>query len=233
MRKTNNIAIDGHSSCGKGTLAKYLAHKLNFLVLDTGAMYRAVTYAVIKSNIPLSHHEKIDQLLHSGAIQMTIKEKHLDIKFKGRDISEEIRMPEVSNMVSQVSEIEQVRNYLVKLQRNLAKEGGIVMDGRDIGSHVLPDAALKIFMTADAKIRAKRRHTELLKKGVDISFEEVLSNIEFRDHTDANRKHNPLVIADDAQILDNSHLSIKEQNEIALDWALEALSEEGNNPIES
>ena len=152
-----NIAIDGHSSCGKGTLAKYLATELGYKFIDTGAMYRAVTYALTQDNTELDDTDAIKTLLagNSLAINFVPNTQNLSITFNGQHVEEEIRLPSVSNRVSQVSELAVVRTYLVQKQQQMAEGRGIVMDGRDIGTHVLPNAELKIFMTADAQIRAQ------------------------------------------------------------------------------
>lgn len=223
MKKQNNIAIDGHSSCGKGTLAKYLAKELGYSILDTGAMYRAVTFAIQKKNIDLKDIDGIKTLLISGVLQMELTPAGLNLTFNNEDISNDIRLPKVSSLVSQVSELSIVRKFLVGLQQQMAENGKIVMDGRDIGTNVLPNAALKIFMTAQPKIRAQRRFEELNNKGVDVSFDQVYENILFRDKTDSSREHNPLIVAEDAKVLDNSEMSIERQNEIALEWAKDAL----------
>lgn len=224
MSRQNNIAIDGHSSCGKGTLAKYLAKELGMHTLDTGAMYRAVTYGIKDQNISLKDTDAIKTFLKASWLNMQMKDGKLSIRYKGEDISSEIRLPGISNLVSQVSEIKEIRDYLVDQQQEIAKNGGIVMDGRDIGTHVLPNAALKIFMTADPKIRAERRFNELKAKSVNVSFQQVYENILFRDKTDSSRKINPLLQAEDAKVLDNSNIDIQKQNEIALNWAKEMLA---------
>ncbi len=218
--KQNNIAIDGHSSCGKGTLAKYLASALNFKFIDTGAMYRAITFAILQEQIDLKDEDAIKTLLIADKIHFEYNDEKgtLDITYLNQNIDTLIRMPAVSNYVSQVSEIGIIRSYLVDKQRLLAQNGGMVMDGRDIGSHVLPDALLKIFMTAKPAIRAQRRFAELSKAGIDISYEQILENIKFRDKTDSSRAINPLIVAQDAKILDNSDLTIAEQNALALSW---------------
>ena len=225
MTKKINIAIDGHSSCGKGTLAKYLADQLGYKFIDTGATYRAVTFAIAKEDIDLKDIDAIKTLLKANDLKIiSLPNQHkLSIEYKDENISEAIRMPYISNLVSQVSEIEIIRNYLVDMQQKMAEKGGIVMDGRDIGTNVLPDAALKIFMTADAKIRAQRRFEELELKKVNVTYDQVLENILFRDKTDSNREFNPLLKANNAKTLDNSNLTVEEQNKIALAWAKKIL----------
>lgn len=224
------IAIDGHSSCGKSTMAKQLAQQLGYVYIDTGAMYRVVTLVAlrkgwIKNKVP--NKAKIIEGL-----------KDINISFKwdqqlgknttflnGENVEDEIRRLEVSENVSPISTIAEVREEMVRQQRENGKNKGIVMDGRDIGTVVFPDAELKIFMTAAPEIRAQRRFLELQEKGVDTSFEEVLANVEGRDEIDSTRAASPLKQADDALILDNSHLSRDEQ----LQWTINKVKELVNN----
>ena len=225
--KKINIAIDGHSSCGKGTLAKFLAKELNYIFIDTGAMYRAVTWALLMhENIDFNDLDAIKTNLNSNLynFKSNSNKQEFNVFYDGLDISAAIRKPAVSNYVSQVRAVKEVRNFLVNLQQEMAKNGGVVMDGRDICTHVLPNAELKIFMTANPKIRAKRRYQELKKNGVDVDFEQVYENIIFRDQHDSTREINPLIKALDALELDNSNLSKEEQNAIALNWANEIIS---------
>ncbi len=220
------IAIDGHSSCGKSTVAKQLAEKLDFIYVDSGAMYRAVTYYCLQNNIISQNrinHQLLIQELEMINIEF-IKDQSLDkylTILNGEIIEEEIRKIKVSEFVSQVSKIREVREKMVNLQREVAKNNSIVMDGRDIGTIVFPNADLKIFMTADTKIRAERRYKELLNKGHKISLEEVERNITERDEIDQSREISPLKKADDAIVLDNSFLNHEEQ----LSWALKKVSE--------
>lgn len=221
-----NIAVDGHSSTGKSTLAKQLAKKLHYRYIDTGAMYRAATLYVM--NAGHASHASIDE----AAIIETLGEIDIDFTnqngsnrtlLNGVDVEGEIRSMAVSKMVSHVSKIGEVRRKLQHMQQALAKKRGVVMDGRDIGSAVLPDAELKIFMTADSEVRAKRRYDELKAKGVDTSIEEVRQNIAERDDIDTHRKENPLVRVAEARLLDNSNLNEEEQLELALKWANEEI----------
>ena len=220
------IAIDGHSSCGKSTLAKSLARKLGYIYIDSGAMYRVVTLAgswkgLIKNGIP-DTNKLIDEL---GNIHITFhwdKSQEKNTTFlNGENVEEEIRQMEVSQNVSPVSTIPEVRAAMVEQQRLNGKDKGIVMDGRDIGTVVFPDAELKIFMTASPEIRAKRRYLELQEKGLDVNFEEILQNVERRDKIDSSRAASPLKKADDAIVLDNSHLTREEQ----LRWTIERVEE--------
>ena len=226
MTKKINIAIDGYSSCGKGTLAKVLAKSLNYIFIDTGAMYRAVTYAMIQKDIELENLNKLEQLLPS----LSITFKHIPEDdfyhtiLNGEDVENDIRSMEVSNLVSPVSKIQIVRDFLVKQQQEIGLNKGVVMDGRDIGTVVFPDAELKIFMTAKAEIRAQRRFNELKENGnFSTTFEEVLKNLNERDYSDSNRSNSPLVKAMDAIVIDNSELSKSEQNELALSFAYKAI----------
>lgn len=211
------IAIDGFSSCGKSTIAKSLAKKLNLPYIDTGAMYRAVTWYFINNNISLSNELEIYDALN-----------HIDIKFKridesnilycnGQPLIDELRTMEVSNLVSEVSTIPEVRVKLVTLQQQMG-EHGAVMDGRDIGTVVFPNANHKFFLIADPMIRAKRRYDELKEKNMETSLEEIVENLAHRDHIDSTRDHSPLKKADDAIQIDNSHMTKEQQIEVILSY---------------
>jgi len=212
------IAIDGHSSCGKSTMAKMLAEKLGYLYLDSGAMYRAVTLYALRNNLidkgEIIYQKLIDQLykIKIGFSKNPITRKN-ETYLNGENIEDEIRQLPVSNLVSSIATIPEVRNIMVKQQQLFGKDKGIVMDGRDIGTVVFPDAELKIFMTALPKIRAQRRYDELKAKGKGscVSFEDILKNVKNRDKKDTNRKISPLKIAPGAIILDNSNLTRQEQ----------------------
>ncbi|MCZ2139976.1 MAG: (d)CMP kinase [Bacteroidia bacterium] len=213
------IAIDGYSSCGKSTLAKQLAAKLGYKYVDTGAMYRAVTLYFLRFQIDLFHPEQIENALNQ--IQLTFEinasTNTQDILLNGENIENEIRVnSRVASMVSDVSAISDVRKFLVKQQKEMGAAKGIVMDGRDIGTVVFPDAELKLFVTADPLIRANRRLSELQEKGQNTTLEEVLANLEKRDHIDSTRADSPLKQADDAIVIDNSHLTREEQLEKVL-----------------
>ncbi len=206
-RKPINIAIDGYSSCGKSTLAKALAKDVQFTYIDSGAMYRCVTLYVMQQQIPIDDAESIIKSLPNI---------HIDVNFEtfllnGVDVSKEIRKMEISQRVSQVSTIKEVRQDMVRMQRLLGDKQNIVMDGRDIGTTVFPKAQLKIFMTAHPMIRAQRRFKEMVEKGEDSSLEEVMANLNMRDYEDTHRKESPLTKADDAIVLDNSFLTPDEQ----------------------
>ena len=214
------IAIDGYSSCGKSTVAKALAHKLKLNYIDSGAMYRAVTFYFVKHNIPIPLPENLEttqvdfeKVMQDVDITFKINpETHFsEIYLNGKNVEHDIRSMEISENVSHVSAIRAVRKKLVAMQQKMQHHGGLVMDGRDIGTTVFPNADLKIFMTADNKVRAKRRYDELIKKGVAVTFEEVEHNIESRDDEDTHRKISPLRKADDAVVLDNSTMNFDEQ----------------------
>jgi cytidylate kinase len=222
MKHKINIAIDGYSSCGKGTLAKMLSKSLSYLFIDTGAMYRAVTLAMIRNDVSVDAHQDIKELLP----RLTITFEHNPEKdfyhtlLNGEDVESELRSMEVNELVSPVSRIDEVREFLVAQQRNLGLQKGVVMDGRDIGTVVFPDAELKIFMTAKPEVRATRRFNELISAGNhEVSFQEILDNLNKRDQMDSMRLNSPLKPAEDALILDNSDLSREQQFEIALQWA--------------
>ncbi len=220
------IAIDGHSSCGKSTVAKQLAQKLGYIYIDTGAMYRVVTLVALRKGWIVDRVPDFDRII-AGLKDIKIsfswdeKEGRNTTFLNGENVEEEIRRLEVSENVSPISTIADVRKEMVRQQRENGKNKGIVMDGRDIGTVVFPDAELKIFMTAAPEIRAQRRYAELKEKGLDVSFDEVLSNVEGRDKIDSSRAASPLKKADDALVLDNSHLSREEQ----LEWALNKVKE--------
>lgn len=211
------IAIDGFSSCGKSTMAKELAKRLGYIYVDSGAMYRAITLYCLEHGMITG--EEVDQPALERAlpaISITFKlnrdglpETYLD----GKNVEREIRTMAVSDKVSQVSAIPFVRKALVSLQQALGKEKGIVMDGRDIGTTVFPDAELKIFVTASPEVRALRRCEELTAKGTEVSYQTVLENVKKRDYIDQHREESPLVMAKDAVLLDNSTLTIEQQNE--------------------
>ncbi len=217
------IAIDGHSSCGKSTVARDLARELKITYIDTGAMYRAVTLYALQNNLINETGEVDEKGLKKALDKIDIrfvpnsKTGISDTYLNGENVENEIRRLEVSNNVSKISTIREVRKKLVDLQQKMGKKGGVVLDGRDIGTVVFPDADLKIFMTASADIRAKRRFDEMTAKGDNPSFEEILKNVRERDEMDTNRIESPLKKADDAWLLDNSHMTREEQ----LKWILE------------
>ncbi len=226
------IAIDGYSSCGKSTIAKGLAKKLGYIYIDSGAMYRAATLYCLQNNIIRKTFSKFETLekLHEKEVLNAMNKINLEFKLNtethiseihlnGKNVEKEIREMDVSNYVSPISAIKGVRDKIVALQREFGNEKGIVMDGRDIGTNVFPNAELKIFMTADETIRAERRWKELMKNGINVSMEEVKNNISYRDNEDTHREHNPLRKAEDAIILDNTNMNMEEQLEFVLQLA--------------
>ncbi len=210
-KKKITIAIDGYSSCGKSTVAKALANKLNFVYVDSGAMYRAVTYYFLENNIDLNNPKAIANALQNIHIELQNGGKHSIVLLNNVDITKEIREMRISESVSELSSIKAVRAALVKQQQAMALHSSIIMDGRDIGTVVFPDAQVKIFMTADPKVRADRRYKELKAAGQNVSLEEVFENIAHRDFQDTTRKESPLKRAKDAIVLDNTNLNHTEQ----------------------
>ena len=224
-----NIAIDGHSSCGKSTISKAVASKYGMRYIDTGAMYRAVTLFCMENNI-ISNKEIKLNLLIEEIDNITInfifnsETKLSETILNGKNVEQIIRGFNVSDNVSVVAQIQQVRDKLITLQQEIGSDKNVVMDGRDIGTKVFPDAKLKLFVTADVEIRAKRRYSELKRKGEKVTFEQVLANLTLRDDHDMNRIINPLVQADDATLIDNSNLSINEQNNLIDNFIINILS---------
>jgi len=215
------IAIDGYSACGKSTLAKALAAKIGYAYVDSGAMYRAVTlYCMRNKLIHEGSFDTAEVLAHLENINLSFKynpaTKSSDTFLNGENVEREIRKMEVSAQVSRISVVKEVRDKMCAIQRRLGKDKGVVMDGRDIGTHIFPDAELKIFMTADPEVRTQRRLDELTAKGTHVSFDEVRKNLDQRDHEDTHRKESPLRQANDAIVLDNSELSKEEQLEFVL-----------------
>ena len=216
--KKITIAVDGFSSCGKSTMAKDLAKKIGYIYIDSGAMYRAVTLYAIENNLIKDGKPQSEELikrLPEIEIRFVLNKEtgNPEVTLNGVNVEKKIRTMEVSNLVSPVAAIPQVRHAMVEQQQKLGAEKGIIMDGRDIGTTVFPDAELKIFVTASPEVRANRRVAELLAKGDNVTFEEVLENVKSRDEIDQNREESPLRKADDALLLDNSNMTIKEQDE--------------------
>lgn len=217
------IAIDGFSSCGKSTLAKQLAAKLGYAFIDSGAMYRAITLYFIRNNVSLQDHGQILEALSNIHLSFVFNEesKQSDIYLNDENVAHLIREMTVAEKVSEVAAIREVRSFAVAQQKKMGKKKGIVMDGRDIGTVVFPDAELKIFMTADPEVRVKRRFQELYETNPHITLDEVRHNLEMRDYIDSNREESPLRKADDAVVLDNSTLTREEQLATVLDWVME------------
>ncbi len=204
MENRINIAIDGFSASGKSTIAKKLARILNYVYLDTGAMYRAVTLFFLENEIDISKNDLVKSALDKIHLKFIATNGNNHIFLNGIDVSENIRTLEVSNHVSQVAEISEVRKFLVRQQKVIAHERGVIMDGRDIGTVVMPDAELKIYLTTDEKVRIARRFRELSEKGFDTSYDEIKTNIRSRDIIDSTRVDSPLRIAPNSLIIDNS-----------------------------
>ena len=224
------IAIDGHSSCGKSTMAKQLAQQLNYIYVDTGAMYRCVTLYAINNGMSSGKSldsDALEQRIGEVKISFTRDEAgQLCAMLNGKNVEKEIRGMSVSERVSMVAKQPFVRKMLVEQQQRMGQDKGIVMDGRDIGTTVFPDAELKIFVTASAEVRAERRYKELLDKGENANYEDILANVKERDYMDSHRAVSPLRMADDAVLLDNSYMTIEEQNQWLLAKVNETLSKD-------
>ena len=225
MRKIT-VAIDGHSSCGKSTMAKDLAREVGYVYVYTGAMYRSVTLFALRNGLFDGAEINVE------ALRQRMDEIHISFKFNaetgrpdtylnGELVEQEIRGMEVSNNVSPIAALPFVREAMVAQQQQMGKDGGVVMDGRDIGTVVFPDAELKVFVTASAEVRAQRRYDELKGKGMEADYAEILKNVQERDYIDSHREVSPLKQADDALLLDNSNMTISEQKE----WLLERFRE--------
>ena len=212
MKKTV-IALDGHSSCGKSSTAKRVAKKLGYAFIDTGAMYRAVSLYFYDNHVTLTNPHEVEKALAELHITFHFNEHRgaSDVYLNGLNVEEEIRKMYISQMVSEVSAITIVRKAMVAQQQKMAKHRGVVMDGRDIGTKVFPDAEIKVFMTADPIIRAERRQRELLEKGEMVDLEVILSNIKKRDIIDSTREEGPLTQAEDAVLMDTSFMTLEEQ----------------------
>ena len=202
------VAIAGPASSGKSTISKLIAKKNHFVYLDTGAMYRVVTLAVLKNQISLDDHRAIEQLVQTIEIGFSMQDGKQSVFMNGEDVTDEIRSVEVTRNVSAVSALKEVRTRLVHLQREIAENHSIIMDGRDIGTVVLPQAEIKIFLVASVEERAKRRFIENQEKGIEMSYEELVEDIRRRDHIDSTRKESPLKKADDAIEIDTTTMTI-------------------------
>lgn len=220
--KKITIAIDGHSSCGKSTMAKDLARRIGYVYIDTGAMYRAVTLFAMRHNLIANGQVDAAKLQEEmGNIHISLRlnpeTQRPDTYLNGECVEREIRSMEVSRHVSLIAALPFVRSAMVEMQREMGKEKGVVMDGRDIGTVVFPNAELKIFVTASAEVRAQRRYDELTAKGEKCNYEEILENVKERDRIDSTREISPLRQAEDAIVLDNTHMTIPEQE----NWLME------------
>ncbi len=217
------IAIDGPAGAGKTTTARRVAEKLGYLYIDTGAMYRAVTLAALRAGIPLEE-EAIAQLLPQLRIELRLSAQGQRTVLNGEDVTEELRTPEVTQWVSLVSSFPAVRRFLVEQQRQMGRCGGIVMDGRDIGTVVFPDADVKVFLTASLPVRARRRCQELRQQGIEVTEEQVAAELERRDQLDSHRRESPLMQAPDAVVIDTTELTIEEQTERVLELVRQKLA---------
>lgn len=203
-----NIAIDGPAGAGKSTIAKIVAKELGFIYVDTGAMYRTLALACYRAGIRAEEEEKVVEKCNSVEVTLGYEEGVQKVYLNGEDVSAEIRQEVIGNMTSAIAVYPPVRKILVAIQQDLAKKNDVVMDGRDIGTAVLPDADLKIYLTASARTRAERRYKELTEKGYDCSIDEIEADIKDRDYRDMNREVSPLVQAEDAVLVDSSHMDI-------------------------
>jgi cytidylate kinase len=222
------ITIDGWSSCGKSTLAKQLAKKLGYVYIDSGAMYRAITLYFLRNHVDWTDVNEVKGALQQIELEFVFNPKsdQSEILLNSENVEFVIRDLVVAEKVSEIATIREVRDFAVAQQRKMGRKKGIVMDGRDIGTVVFPDAELKIFMTADNAIRVQRRYNELYEKNPNITLEEVKTNLELRDFIDSNREISPLRKAEDARLLDNSNIGEAEQLKIALNWVDETLNVE-------
>lgn len=216
------ITIDGWSSCGKSTLAKQLARELHYVYIDSGAMYRAITLYFLRNHVDWTTPAAVDHALSAITLEFMTNHKNgqTEMWLNGENVEYVIRDLVIAEKVSEVAAIKAVREFAVARQQEMGKKKGIVMDGRDIGTVVFPHAELKIFMTADEEIRVKRRFRELYEKNPNVTLEEVKNNLSMRDYIDSHREVSPLRKADDAIVLDNSHLTMSQQLKIALEWAI-------------
>ena len=223
--KQITIAIDGHSSCGKSTMAKALARRVGYVYVDTGAMYRSVTLYALRHGLFAADGSINTEALRAAMADIVIDQRLIDgtttTFLNGENVEREIRSLEVSNHVSPIAALDFVRTALVAQQQRMGQDGGIVMDGRDIGTVVFPHAELKIFVTASAQVRAQRSYDELQQKGMPADYEAILKNVEERDYIDSHREVSPLRQAPDALLLDNSHMTIAEQDE----WLMQRFRE--------
>lgn len=225
MSRKINIAIDGYSSCGKGTLAKALAKKLSYIFIDSGAMYRAVTLFLLRNNVNIANEIEIESRLNE--IQLEFKQSddndRFEIYLNGENVESQIRDLSVASKVSEVAKVSAVRKKLVEMQQAIGQNKGVVMDGRDIGTVVFPDAELKIFMTASTEVRAQRRFKEMIAAGKIVELAEVQQNLIDRDRIDSSRDDSPLTMNDTYHELDNSFLSQEQQFDLAMSWVTKLL----------
>ncbi len=211
------IAIDGPAGAGKSTIAKLAAKELNFIYVDTGALYRTVGLAATLNNVKAETSPQVDELLSKIKVELTFNDKNEQVVLlDGEDVSSKIRTPEASMMASAISAVPAVRAYLLDLQRNIAKTNNVIMDGRDIGTVVLPNAQIKIFLSADPEDRAKRRYEELIEKGMDVNYEDILADVKQRDYNDSHRDIAPLKPAEDSIMVDTTGNTLEQSVELLI-----------------
>lgn len=233
MNKRIIIAIDGYSACGKSTLAQQLAKSLHYIYVDSGAIYRAVTLYFLQKTISYTDVGEVSAALQNVSIEFRADEntRNADTWMNGENVEKRIREIDIAEKVSEIAAIPEVRIFAEKYQRNMSQHKGIVMDGRDIGTVVFPQAELKLFMTAEMDTRVQRRYAEMKQKKETVSLEEVRKNIEERDYLDTHRKMSPLKQAIDAIVIDNTHLTKEEQLDYALDLAKKAIASSNSTNI--
>jgi len=229
------VAIDGYSACGKSTTAKKVAEKLRYTYIDSGAMYRAVTLYFHQNYVTLTHPREVAEALQTIQIQFKYNSKteKSETYLNGLNVEEEIRRMYISENVSEVSAVPEVRKALVALQQKMGSKRGVVMDGRDIGTKVFPDAELKIFMNADMTVRAHRRQLELMERGDIVDLEDIIENLKHRDHLDTTRKESPLIQAPDAYLLDTTYITVDEQIEFVVNLAISKMIEKEKKSTDS
>lgn len=208
--KLINVAIDGPAGAGKSTVARLVARAMGYIYVDTGAMYRAVTLYMLRAGLQAEHEQAVSELAASLDIRLEPGAQGQRVYANDEEVTDQIRTTEVAAHVSQVARIAEVRSILVRKQQEMAARGGVVMDGRDIGSHVLPNAEVKVFMTASVEERARRRYEELKDKDSSVTYEQLVQDISLRDDMDRNREVSPLIVAEDAHVLDTTHLTIEQ-----------------------
>lgn len=217
------VAIDGPSGAGKSTIARAAAQKLGFIYVDTGALYRSIALVAYRANLPTEDVSGVCELIKKSKIEIRYEDGVQNVYLDNENVSEIIRTPEVTRYASLVSAVKEVREYLLDVQRDMAKTNNVIMDGRDIGTVILPNAQVKIFLTASAEERAKRRYDELVAKGIDVNFDEVLHDMQERDLQDYTRKTAPLKKADDAIELNTDKLNLTESIQLVLEIITKAM----------
>jgi cytidylate kinase len=218
-----NIAIDGPSGAGKSTISRSLAKRLGYIYVDTGALYRAVALGCMRAGADMDSEDSVSGCLHGLAVELVYREGEQLVTLDGRDVSRDIRAPEISQWASKLSAMPAVRAFLLEKQRGIARAGNVIMDGRDIGTVILPNAQIKIFLTAEPEDRARRRYEELIAKGVSCDYETVLREIQERDYRDGTRKFSPTRMAGDAELIDTTGNTLEQSIEILYGYVVETL----------